>query len=275
MGKGEANTNQKIGRIIRMNENENLVMNGITENVEQTTEQIEQVETPVKTYTEEEVNQIVGKRLARNKAKIEKEYAKKYGELESVLKAGTGKEDVEEMTDTFKKFYSSKGIKMPSEPTYTNKDIEVLARAEAEDIINSGFEEVVEEVDRLADIGLQKMTAREKAVFKQLAEYRENAERGQELSKIGVTKEVYDSKEFKDFASKFSSTTPVTEIYDIYNKMQPKKEVKPMGSMKNNTSDNGAVKDFYTREEALKFTKKDFDKNPALFKAVENSMLKW
>ena len=48
-----------------------------------------------------------------------------------------------------------------------------------------------------------------------------------------------------------------------------------MGSMKNNTSDEGTVKDFYTRDEAMKFTKKDFDKNPALFKAVEKSMLKW
>ena len=48
-----------------------------------------------------------------------------------------------------------------------------------------------------------------------------------------------------------------------------------MGSMKNSTSDDGTVKDFYTRDEALKFTKKDFDRNPALFKAVEQSMLKW
>ena len=257
-----------------MNENENLVTDNVAENVEQTTEQIEQLATP-KTYTEEEVNQIVGKRLARNTAKIRKEYDKKYGELESVLRAGTGKEDVSEMTDTFKKFYSSKGIQMPSEPEYNNRDIEVLAKAEVEDIINAGFEEVVEEVDRLADLGLKNMNAREKAVFKQLAEYRANTERGQELSKIGVTKEVYDSKEFKDFAAKFSSNTPVTEIYDIYNKMQPKKEVKPMGSMRNNAPADEAVKDFYTREEALKFTKKDFDKNPALFKAVENSMLKW
>jgi hypothetical protein len=48
-----------------------------------------------------------------------------------------------------------------------------------------------------------------------------------------------------------------------------------MGSMTNKTSEDGTVKDFYTRDEALQFTKKDFDKNPALFKAVEKSMLKW
>ena len=48
-----------------------------------------------------------------------------------------------------------------------------------------------------------------------------------------------------------------------------------MGSMKNSTGEEGTVKDFYTRDEALQFTKKDLDKNPALYKAIEASMLKW
>ena len=261
-----------------MNENENLVLDD-TENVETvTTEETtgeEQVEIPVKTYTQEEVDEIVGKRLARNTAKIRKEYNKKYGELENVLKAGTGKDNVVELTDTFRSFYEQKGIHIPSEPTYSGRDIEVLAKAEADDIINAGFEEVVEEVDRLAELGIENMSAREKQVFKELAEYRQNAERSNELSKLGVTEDVYNSKEFKDFASKFGTNTTITEIYEIYNKMQPKKEVRTMGSLKNNTTNDTGVKDFYTRDEALKFTKKDFDNNPELFKAVEKSMLKW
>jgi hypothetical protein len=48
-----------------------------------------------------------------------------------------------------------------------------------------------------------------------------------------------------------------------------------MGSMKTNTSEDNGVKDFYSYEEAKKFTKADFDKNPELFKAVEASMSKW
>lgn len=249
----------------------------VSENVEGTAteETVEQVEKPVKTYTDEEVDAIVGKKLARREAKIRKEYDRKYGQLESVLKAGTGKTDVEEMTNTFRDFYEKKGIQMPTEPTYSARDIEILAGAEADEIIGYGFEDVVEEVDRLASLGIENMSAKEKAVFKRLAEYRQSTEKGRELAKIGVTEDVYNSKEFKDFASKFSSNTSVKEIYEIYNKMQPRKEVHTMGSMKNNTSDNGTVKDFYTRDEALKFTKKDFDKNPALFKAVEQSMLRW
>ena len=252
-----------------MNENETLVTEQVAENVEHTTE-----ETP-KTYTQDEVDAIVGKRLARQEARIKKDYDRKYGDLVDTLKAGTGTEDVGEMTDTFKKFYQSKGIKIPNKTDYSAKDIETLARAEADDIIRAGYDEVVEEVDRLTEIGADKMTAREKAVFRVLAEHRQNAETSKELAKIGVTEDVYNSAEFKDFKSKFNPNTPIKDIYDIYNKTQPKKEFKTMGSMKNSTSEDGTIKDFYTRDEALQFTKKDFDKNPALFKAVEASMLKW
>ncbi len=256
-----------------MENNENFVTEEVTENVEQTTE-----ETP-KMYTEDEmnakVNEIVGKRIARKEAKIRKEYDRKYGNLEEVLRAGTGKENVEEMTDTFKQFYEKKGIKIPEKPTYSDSDIAVLAKAEAEEIIHAGYEEVVDEVDRLSDIGVDNMTAREKAVFKTLATHRQSMERAKALGEVGVTEDVYNSDEFKTFAEKFNPNIPITDVYDIYRKTQPKKEFKTMGSMKNSTSDDGTVKDFYTRDEALKFTKKDFDNNPALFKAVEASMLKW
>lgn len=256
-----------------MNENENLVTEQVAENVEQTTEQ-----TP-KTYTEEEfnakLNEGFSKKIARREAKIRKEYDREYGELVNVLMAGTGKQSVGELTDTFRDFYQKKGITVAQKPSYSDRDIEVLAKAEADEIIQSGYEEVVDEVDRLTKIGVANMTPRDKAVFKALAEHRQSEERGKELSKIGVTEDVYNSKEFKDFSGKFNANTPIAYIYDIYKKTQPKKEFKTMGSMKNSTSDDGTVKDFYTRDEALQFTKKDFDKNPALFKAVEASMLKW
>ena len=257
-----------------MNENEkNLAAEQVAENVEQTTEETS------KTYTEAEFNakldEVLGKKLARREAKIRKEYDRKYGNLEEVLKAGTGKESVEEITDTFTKFYEGKGIKFPEKPNYSDKDIEVLARAEAADIINSGYEEVVEEVERLTELGAENMTAREKAYFKVLAEHRQKTERQSELAKVGVTDGEYNSREFQEFAGKFNPKTPISEIYDLYSKTKPKKDIKPMGSMKNSTADSGAVKDFYSYEEAVKFTKKDFDANPELLKAVEASMSKW
>ena len=258
-----------------MLENENLVTE-VTENTEQTAE-----ETPIYTESQfiqkvkETVDASIGKKISRTEAKIRKEYDRKYGELETVLKAGTGKETVEEMTGTFRDFYEKKGISIPQKAEYSARDIELLAKAEAEDIIRGGFEEVIEEADRLKDLGVENMTAREKAVFLQLTEHIKTTEASRELSKIGVSEDVYNSKEFTDFASKFNPNTPIGDIYDIYTKTQPKKEFKTMGSMKNNTADNNSVKDYYSYEEASKFTKEDFDKNPDLFKAVQSSMTKW
>lgn len=241
-----------------------------TEQVEETSvEQVTEPQEQPRMFTQEEVNEIVGNRLARREAKIRKEYDRKYGELETVLKAGTGKETVEEMTETFADFYQSKGIQLPQKPNYSDRDIEVLARAEADDIIRSGYEEVVEEVDRLNSMGIQNMTAQDKALFRTLAEYRNSAERGLELRKLGVTEDVYDSKEFKEFAGKFSASTPIRDIYDIYQKTQPRKEHRTMGSMKQTPQTR--VKDYYTPDEIERLTEDDLD-DPQVWEAVRRSM---
>ncbi len=179
------------------------------------------------------------------------------------------------MTDTFRQFYEKKGIQISKKPNYTDADIRVLAQADADEFIRGGYEDVVEEVDRLTGIGYDNMTAREKATFKVLAEHRKNTEQSKELIQMGVTEDVYNSKEFKDFSKKFASGTPITEVFDIYRKTQQKKEIKPMGSMKNTASGDNGVKDFYSYEEAKKYTVDDFNKNPALYEAVKKSMTKW
>lgn len=259
-----------------MNETENLVLDESTENVEATTteEIVEQVAEPEKVYTEEEFNnkfnEAQGKRDARTKAKMRKEYDRKYGGLIDVLKAGTGIEDVEELTNAFKEHYSKRGVQFAKEPTYTDNDIKVLARAEADELIKLGFEEVVEEADRLSEIGAANMSPREKALFVALNEHINKTETSRELQKIGVTADVYESKEFKEFASQFNSDTPITQIYKIYNQTQPKKQIKPMGSIKNTTVNNG-VKDYYSPEDIAKLTEEDLA-NPEVWNAVRRSM---
>jgi hypothetical protein len=234
-----------------------------TENVEQTTE-----ETP-KLYSQEEVDAMMGKRVARTEAKLRREYDREYGELIEVLKAGTGKEDVGEITNTFRDFYSKKGIKFAEKPKYNDDDVKVLARHDADAIISGGFEDVVEEVDRLADLGVENMTSREKALFKTLAEHRQNVERGNKLSEMGVTEEEYGSKEFKDFASQFNANIPIDTVYDIYRKTKPKKEHRTMGSMKQNQSTG--PKDYYTTEEIERLTMDDLN-DPKVWDAVRRSM---
>ncbi len=228
-----------------------------------------------KLFTQEEVDEMMEKRnarFARKEARIRKEYEGKYGELEEVLRAGTGKQNVEEITDTFKGYYSDRGLKLPEKPSYSEKDIDILAKADADDIISGGYEDIVEEVDRLAAKGVQNMTPREKAVFKTLADHRKNQERAEELSKLGITEDIYKSNDFRSFASKINSDVPMTEVYSMYKKMNNTSVTEKIGSMKNGAQ--AEEKQFYTPEEVDKLTSKDYD-DPKIMRKVRESMKHW
>jgi hypothetical protein len=244
----------------------------VTENVEQPTEEAVEVEQEEKKFTQSEVSEMIRSNVSRKEAKLRKQFereTRKYKELEDILRAGTGKESVDEMTGTFRDFYEKKGINVPKAQKYTDREIEVLAKSEADDIIGLGFEEVVEEVDRLTAKGFDRMDAKEKQMFKRLAEYRKDEEEKRDLAKLGVTEDVYNSKEFKEFAGKFNPNTPITDIFNIYNKMKPKKEVRTMGSMK--SSQAPKVKDFYTEEEIARLTEDDLN-DEDVWNAVRRSM---
>jgi hypothetical protein len=271
-----------------MEYNEELVLEN-TENVEeQATEElvdgakVEEVEQPIETpeekkYSESELNERVDKLLAEKlgkktaiiERKLRREYDSKYGDLENVLKAGTGINDVKELTDTFTDFYTSKGKQIPTRNNYSESDLRILASAEAEDIISSGFEEVVEEVDRLAEKGLENMNPREKIMFQKLATYRQNKERENELASIGVTTDVLNNTEFTTFASQFNSNVPIKDVYTMWTKTQPTKKVEQMGSMKNTVPNK--VKDYYTEDEISRLTLDDLN-NPDVWNAVRKSM---
>lgn len=259
-------------------ENENLVTDEVTEKVETTTEETqgqvtEEVKEPEKIYSEKDLNDKIDKllpnKLKRIENKVRREYEKKYGNVENVLKAGLGVKTIEEATSQLNDFYTKKGISIPQTPTYSERDTLVLANAEADEIIASGFDEVIEEVDRLADIGVDNMSAREKEVFKKLAEYRQKTERQKELAKIGVKEDFYENKEFKDFASKFNANTPIKDIYDLYIQTQPKQKFEQVGSMKNPQADK--VKDYYSPEEIERLSLDDLN-DPEVWNAVRKSM---
>ena len=251
-----------------MLENENFVAEEVAENTEQTVEETKVEEIPAeKTYTQSEVNEMMGRRLARQAAKIRKAYAK-HEELAEVIKAGTGKEDVSEAVDNLRDFYTQKGYEMPERKT-DMRDIEVLAQADAKEIIADGFDEVVLEVDRLAKKGVANMTPREQAMFKVLAAHRQATENSQALEKIGVTKDVIESQEFKDFAAQFNPNIPIVDIYNIYNQTKPKKNYQTIGSMKQ--SQESGDKDYYSPEDIERLTEEDLDK-PGVWEAVRRSM---
>lgn len=258
-----------------MENNEELVLS--TENVEeQTTEEIVEQSTPVEEmFTKAQVDEMIAKKLARKEAKIRKEYDNKLSRAENVLKAGLNVNSFDEGVEQLESFYTNKGINIPQMQNYSDRDNEILANAEANEIIDGGYDEIVEEVDRLATIGIDNMSAKDRIIFTKLAEERTKQEALKDLASIGVTKEALEDKDFISFASKLNPSMSMKDKYEMYTEYRPKPKVEPIGSMKGNGQKESGVKEFYTREEALQFTREDLERDPKLFEAIEKSMQKW
>ena len=269
----------------------------VTENteaqsVEQNEEGIELTDTTsqdeekkeVKTYTAEEVEQMVNdrindilpKKIEREKRKIERQYSDKlanYEETSSILKAGMGVKDISEANQKMREFYKEEGIEIPvySKPRYSEEDEKILGKAEASKIIDLGFEEMQEEANRLAAIGVDKMTPREKVMFNTLANELTHQKQVKELAKLGVKDDLLKDSQFKSFIDKFNSNTPIKDVYEMYTKLnQPSKPmVEKIGSMKSMIQDK--VKDYYTEDEIRKLTDEELD-DPKVWEAVRKSM---
>lgn len=238
-----------------------------------------------KTYSEEEVESIKrqihednqkawDKRWGREKSKMEEEYSKET-ELVNLLKKQTNAVNID---DLLKMSYEQYGVERPinSNP----RDEEILGKADAQEILDlNDYQAIEEEANRLAEISNR--NAREDAMFmelgKHLTENKKKEARKRELESLGIPeKNLLEDEKFKAYMSKFRDETPLKDIYDNYKLTQPPKE-QPFseGSVRDNGTITNEVKDFYTYEEASKFTKKDFDKNPKLFQAVQKSMTRW
>lgn len=242
----------------------------------------------VKTYTAEEVekmvndriNNLLPKKIEREKRKMEKQYSDKlakYEETDSILKAGLGTKDISESNQRMREFYKEQGIDIPaySKPRYSEEDERALGELDAKKVISLGFDEMQEEANNLADIGTDKMTPRQKVMFTTLAAELTHQKQVKELAELGVKEEILNDSEFKEFASQFNSKTPIKNVYEMYTKIKPQKKYEHIGSMKNIQTSNSEIKDYYSPEEASRFTRKDYDKNPKLLEAVEKSMPNW
>lgn len=265
-----------------MEDNENVVVETTENVVEQATEQLVDGAkvSEGRTYTDAEIDKLVNeridelmpKKLERAKAKLTREFENKYEKVDRVLKAGLGVETLDEATNQLEAFYTKKGIKIP-ERSYSESDMMYLADKYADEVIEEGYEEVVKEVDKLAQLG-DSMTPQQKQIFMKLAGVRKEQEDLKELASIGVGKEILEDNEYKEFVSKLNPSLTTKQKYEMYKQFKPKPKFEQIGSMKSDNSSK-EIKDFYTYEESQQFTKADFDKNPRLFEAVCNSMTKW
>lgn len=270
-----------------MDANENIVIEEVTENVDSTTTEetvetdgTEEVQTPPestpppKLYTQAELDEISNTRVRRREGKIHKDYDQTYGELVRVLQAGTGEKDIGKLAQSFKSYYEGKGVDMSAanEPHYSDEDTAILARADAQTIIDAGDDEVADEIGRLSKLGDNDMNPREKAVLKALTAHRGETERNKALAEIGVSEAVYNSAEFKAYANQFKESVPITEVYKQYAKTSKTSNPEPIGSLKNGSHKEEKI--YYSPEDVDKLTSADLD-NPVIFKRVRESMKKW
>lgn len=223
---------------------------------------------------QEELNQMINKRLDRKEREYQRELSK-YKDTENVLRTTLNLKEGEDTNEKLRAFYEADGVKLPEKYSsgYSSRDLEYLAKRDAEEIIEEGYETMEYEANQLANKGYNNLDEREKVIFNTLAEKLKTEKNHRELKKLGASDELLTNSDFDNFKKKFTYDTPIEEIYSLYKTTQPKKQVENPGSMKNN-SDIKPKKTYYTPDEARQLTAKDLD-DPEVMKAVEDSMAKW
>ena len=237
-----------------------------------------------KLYTQKELQEAIDRNVKGRLARAENEYAKKiqeYEDLAYTLRKGMGKNDgdVKDLNKDLRSFYKEQGIDIP-EPKihYNERDERILAKADADEIIEAGEDEVKRIANQIYNKPEAQRTIREKVIFETLGKH-VIAERAKaQLKEKGVNEDILSDDKFKKFASQFNTSTPITEIYNLYDKLNKTTEKKTpppsTGSVKT-TGKSQEIKDYYTPEEVSKFTMQELKNNPKLMKAVEKSMAQW
>lgn len=224
---------------------------------------------------QEEFNQRMKSRLKRQKDVLTREYNNKYSRIEDLLTAGVGGKSVEENTQLLENMFKEQGIEIPdNKPRYSREEVEILANHEANSIIEAG--ETVEELNRLLKIGYEKMTDRDKVIYKKLAEAKKIEDDKKAIRSLGINEDFLNNKEFKDFEKEFDipANMPFAKKYQLFQKIQNKNKdtsnVGRPGSMKNN--DSKVEKDTFTSEEIDLLRPEDYD-DPKIMAKVRKSML--
>lgn len=198
------------------------------------------VENTEKTYSQAEIDDMKAKWENGFQKKLDKAISRKMREYEeenfkkdqliNVLKEQTEKGSIDELLDMSEEQY---GVTIPRTRTNRN-DERVLGKHDAEEILELQDDDFAEkELDRLANL---KRTEREEETYSELKSNLEakkiEAERNKQITENGLDLEVVNSDDFKSFESKFSKDTPITDVYDMYEKLNGVPEEAPFNPRK-------------------------------------------
>ena len=232
-----------------------------------------------KTYTQADIDDMKAKWEGNFQKKLDKAISRKMREVDeesfkkdqliNVLKEQTKKETLDDLLDMSEEQY---GITIQRTKT-SKEDAKVLGKHDAEEILDVQDDEYIEkELNRLANL---KRTEREEETYSELKSNvdarKSEAQRKKEIKEKGLDEEVVNSDEFKAFESKFSRDTSISDIYDLYEKINGVKEEKPFsaGSLKDTKAKQSD--EFYTLDEFNALTAKDLD-DPKIYEKAMKSM---
>ena len=236
---------------------------------EQPAEDIEKlVEERANKLTEERI----GKRLAREQKKHEKEIAK-YKQLGQIVESGLGVNNIDDAITQTRSFYTDQGVDIP-DPSREWED-KVLGKAEAEEISSYGYEEMEAEANRLAQKPLEKMSIRERATFNALCEKLTAHNDEQQLVSQGVDAKILHDEDFMKFRNQFNSSVKVSDIYSMYNKVTGNiREVPASPGSAKTVTPVEQVKDYISPEDFDKLTDEQLS-DPKIMAIVDKSRQSW
>ncbi len=236
-------------------------------------EEFDQEKEGLQSFSQEEVDRMLQARLSRQERKSQKEIDK-YKNIYETLSHVTGIKEVEDLKGFLQKFYKDQGLNFPSsQNSLTERDEIILGRAYAEEIIASGMEEMMEVLDELSK--KKELSVKEKTIKDIIGMRVAMNDGSKELSKLGVDISILEDEDFINFAKRCRTDMGLVDIYKFYKQVNKEEiaQVKPVGQLKEKSLNN--KKDFYSKEEASRFTDADYKKNPKLIDLVMDSMTKW
>ena len=260
-------------------ENSSTLISEEIENVEETTEEMtNEEETSVeetsneevkvkeeqpqgKFYTDEEfnqkVNEIADRRVARKMRKVNHEIDS-YKDTINVLKSQIGGETIEDVNTNLRNLYQNEGVELPKKIVSEDTDyIQYQADKDCEDIESEGYEKVKEEANRLAEIGYDNLSSKDKILFTKLCESLNKSDDIKVLNSLNVDASLLEDKDFKEFRAQFNRNVPISKIYDMYSGKKETKINTP-GNLENKST---VERDYFTDEEIESMSEEELEKN--------------
>ena len=247
-------------------EEEETLVDGPKEEANEETEE----EPQGKFYTDEEfnqkVNEIADRRVARKMRKLERELDK-YKDTENVLKSQLGGESIDEVNSKLRELYTNEGVQLPERYVGEDKDyIEFQATRDCEDFISEGYESMKDEANRLANIGYDNLSSKDKIVFTKLCEALDRADNEKILKGLNVDTKILDDKDFIEYKEQFNRNVPITKIYEMYSGIKETKINTPGDLSNKSTTD----REYFTDEEIANLSMEDLD-DPVIWEKVRKS----